>query len=77
VNPGGDIEIHGLGEKWGWVGARHRSVDWTDGCIAVSNEEIEEIYSLVEIGTPVEIKPERGERRSRKCPGIEKPRGMI
>src|SRR5215469_14873035 len=57
VNPGGDIEIHGLGEKWGWVGASHRTVDWTDGCIAVTNEEIEEIYSLVEVGTPVEIKP--------------------
>ena len=57
VNPGGDIEIHGLGAKWGWVGAGHRAVDWTDGCIAVTNEEIDEIYPLVKVGTPVEIRP--------------------
>lgn len=57
VNPGGDIEIHGLGAKWGWVGAAHRSTDWTDGCIAVTNEEIDEIYPLVKVGTPVEINP--------------------
>lgn len=57
VNPGGDIEIHGLGAKWGWVGAAHRANDWTDGCIAVTNEEIDEIYPLIKVGTPVEINP--------------------
>ena len=57
VSPGGDIEIHGLGAKYGWVGAAHRQVDWTDGCIAVTNEEIDEIWPLVPVGTPVEIKP--------------------
>ena len=57
LNPGGDIEIHGLGAKWGWVGAAHRETDWTDGCIAVTNGEIDEIYPLIEVGTPVEIKP--------------------
>jgi len=57
VNPGGDIEIHGLGAKWGWVGAAHRATDWTDGCIAVTNEEIDEIYPLIKVNTPVEIKP--------------------
>src|SRR5690348_14824514 len=41
VRPGGDLEIHGLGTKWGWVGAKHRLTDWTDGCIAVTNEEID------------------------------------
>ncbi len=41
--PGGDVEIHGLGAKWGWVGAGHRATDWTDGCVAVTNEEIDEI----------------------------------
>src|SRR5690242_19652505 len=44
VSPGGDVEIHGLGAKWGWLGAKHRLTDWTDGCIAVTNEEIDEIY---------------------------------
>jgi murein L,D-transpeptidase YafK len=57
VSPGGDVEIHGLGAKWGWVGAAHRQTDWTDGCIAVTNEEIDEIWPLVEVGTPVEIRP--------------------
>ncbi len=57
VKAGGDIEIHGLGDKWGWVGAWHREVDWTDGCIVVTNEEIDEVYPLVQVGTPVEIKP--------------------
>jgi len=57
VKPGGDIEIHGLGAKWGWVGAAHRQVDWTDGCIAVTNEEIDEIFPLVDVGTVVQIFP--------------------
>jgi len=57
ARPGGDIEIHGLGAKWGWVGTAHRQVDWTDGCIAVTNEEIAEIFPLVDVGTPVRIFP--------------------
>ena len=57
VSPGGDVEIHGLGARFGWVGSAHRLHDWTDGCIAVTNEEIDEIYPLVDVGTPVEIKP--------------------
>ena len=57
VSPGGDVEIHGLGKKYGWIGARHRLTDWTDGCIAVTNEEIEDIFRIVPVGTRVEIKP--------------------
>ncbi len=57
VSPGGDVEIHGLGAKYGWVGAAHRLTDWTDGCIAVTNEEIDEIWPLVQLGAPVEIRP--------------------
>ena len=57
VKTGGSIEIHGLGEKYGWVGAAHRARDWTDGCIAVTNEEIDEIYPMVAVGTVVEIRP--------------------
>jgi murein L,D-transpeptidase YafK len=57
VGPGGDVEIHGLGKAYGWVGARHRQVDWTDGCVAVTNEEIEEIFKMVPVGIAVEIKP--------------------
>ena len=57
VSPGGDVEIHGLGAKWGWIGAKHRLTDWTDGCIALTNEEIDEIYPLIKVGTPVELRP--------------------
>ena len=47
VKPGGNIEIHGLDSKYAWVGSLQRRVDWTDGCIAVTNSEIEEIWPLV------------------------------
>jgi L,D-transpeptidase-like protein len=57
VDPGGEIEIHGLGASFGWLGSLHRQTDWTAGCIAVTNEEIDEIWKLVAVGTPIEIKP--------------------
>ena len=57
ASPGGDVEIHGLGKAYGWIGARHRLSNWTDGCVAVTNEEIEEIFKLVAVGTAVELKP--------------------
>jgi murein L,D-transpeptidase YafK len=57
VKPGGDIMIHGLPNGQGHIGAAHRATDWTEGCIAVTNEEIEEIWLLVPDGTPVEINP--------------------
>ncbi len=56
VEPGGDIEIHGLPLWLSWLGPVQHLVDWTDGCIAVSNDEIDEIWPLVEVGTPVEIR---------------------
>lgn len=57
VSPGGDIMIHGLPAAQRTLGARHRLVDWTNGCVAMTDEEIEELWSVVPIGTPVEIKP--------------------
>jgi murein L,D-transpeptidase YafK len=57
VSPGGAIMIHGLPNGKGWVGARHRLFDWTLGCIAVPDEEIDEVWKLVPVGTPVEIRP--------------------
>jgi len=57
VSPGGAIMIHGLPREFAWMGALHRQTDWTDGCVAVTNEEIEEIWGLVRVGTPVEIQP--------------------
>lgn len=57
VDPGGQIEIHGLGPSMLWAGALHSKWDWTAGCIAVTNAEIEEIYRAVPNGTPIVIKP--------------------
>lgn len=57
VLPGGDIMIHGLPNGLGWLRAWHLLRDWTDGCIAVTNAEIEVVWSLVNVGAPVEIKP--------------------
>jgi murein L,D-transpeptidase YafK len=57
ADPGGNIEIHGLESKFAWLGSLHRGMDWTDGCIAVSNAEIEEIWPLVPVGTPLQILP--------------------
>ncbi|HEX6805797.1 MAG TPA: L,D-transpeptidase family protein [Terriglobales bacterium] len=57
VLPGGDVFIHGLPNGYGWIGAAHRAHDWTDGCIAVTDQEIEEIWRLVDDGTAVEIRP--------------------
>jgi murein L,D-transpeptidase YafK len=57
VSPGGDVEIHGLGGQWGWIGSQHLLKDWTDGCVAVTNEEIDEIWPLVQTGIVVEIRP--------------------
>ena len=50
--PGGDIFIHGEGSSRG-----PKPRDWTAGCIAVTDEQIEEIYSMVRVGTPINIRP--------------------
>lgn len=57
VNPGGDIMIHGLPPAYASLGSKHTQWDWTEGCIAVTDEEIEEVWNLVPVGTRVEIKP--------------------
>ena len=57
VDAGGDIMVHGLPNRFGWLGAAHREKDWTDGCIAVTDKEMDEIWDLVRDGTPIEIQP--------------------
>lgn len=57
VSPGGDIMIHGLPNRLEFLEDYYANTDWTDGCIAVSNNEIEEIWKLVEDGTPISIYP--------------------
>ncbi len=57
VSPGGLIMIHGLPKELESVGRLHRRLDWTDGCIAVTNEEMDELWGMVYEGTAVFIKP--------------------
>lgn len=57
VSPGGDIMIHGLPKGYETIGEAHLDANWTEGCVAVTNAEIEEIWRAVRDGTPVEIKP--------------------
>ena len=57
VSPGGDIMIHGIKNGFSWVGDAHTGVDWTKGCIAVTDQEIEEIDKAAPNGTIVEIRP--------------------
>ena len=54
--PGGLIKIHGMKNGLGFIGKLHRFYDWTEGCIALSDKEIDEIYEAVEVGTEIEIK---------------------
>jgi murein L,D-transpeptidase YafK len=54
---GGDIKIHGIRNGIGLIGKFHRCFDWTLGCIAVTDREIDELYNAVEVGTSIEIKP--------------------
>ncbi len=55
VPTGGDLFIHGLPNDFKWPSGQQG--DWTDGCIALSNAEIDEIWRMVPDGTPIEIKP--------------------
>lgn len=57
VNPGGEIMIHGQRNGLGWLSGIAQWFNWTDGCIAASNSDMEEIWQLVDVGTPVEIQP--------------------
>ncbi len=56
-NPGGDIKIHGLKNGFGFLRKFHRFTDWTNGCIGLTNKEIEELYEAVNIGTVIQINP--------------------
>ncbi len=57
VNPGGFIMIHGQKNGLGWLSWITQRFNWTDGCIAVSNSAMDEIWNAVDVGTPIEIRP--------------------
>ncbi len=54
-SPGGFIMVHGQPAKLGWLSLLTQRFNWTDGCIALSNEEMDEIMALVDVGTVIEI----------------------
>jgi len=56
VDPGGNIMIHGLPNGYNWNPSQELG-DWTYGCIALPNAEMDEVWKLVAIGTPIEIRP--------------------
>ncbi|MCG9965679.1 L,D-transpeptidase family protein [Shewanella cutis] len=55
VNPGGLIMIHGQPNGLGWLSFASQFFNWTNGCIAVTNSEMDEIWQAVDVGVPVEI----------------------
>jgi murein L,D-transpeptidase YafK len=57
VDPGGDIMIHGQRNGWEWLSPIAQLFDWTNGCIALSNRDMDYVWEAVEAGTPIEIKP--------------------
>ena len=56
-SPGGLIKIHGMKNGWGFIGKKHLQRDWTNGCIAVTDEEVDELYRSVKHNAEIEILP--------------------
>lgn len=57
VSPGGAIMIHGQKNGFGWAAAATQKTNWTLGCIALTNEDMEVIWKSVNVPIPIEIKP--------------------
>ncbi len=57
VDPGGLVMVHGMRNGLGWLGRLHRIIDWTDGCVAVTNREMDEIWRAVPDGTKIILQP--------------------
>ncbi len=53
--PGGDVKIHSLKNGHGYIGKFHRLRDWTNGCIAVTDQEMDELYAHTALGATIEI----------------------
>jgi len=57
VDPGGAIMIHGQKNGFGWLAPVTQHFNWTDGCIALRNEDMQAVWDAVAAGTPIEIRP--------------------
>ena len=51
------LMIHGLGKDWEWAEALAPFFSWTNGCIALSNRDMDRVWEAVDPGTPIEIRP--------------------
>jgi murein L,D-transpeptidase YafK len=57
VDPGGDIMIHGQPNGYEWATFFMQMVNWTDGCVALTNSDMDKVWDAIEPGTPIEILP--------------------
>jgi murein L,D-transpeptidase YafK len=57
VDPGGQIMIHGMPNEPRYQESRYSGWDWTDGCIAVSNSDMIDLWLMTAVQTPIEIRP--------------------
>jgi murein L,D-transpeptidase YafK len=57
IDPGGQIMIHGLPTRWSAKDVGHPRLDWTQGCIALTNREMDQVWKMVDDGTTIEIHP--------------------
>lgn len=57
IKPGGQVMIHGQKNGLAWLSFISQRFNWTNGCIALSNEDMDVVWSLVKEGTPIEILP--------------------
>lgn len=57
VDPGGLIMVHGQKNGFGWLSPITQWFNWTDGCIALSNSDMDKVWNAVDVGTPIQIDP--------------------
>lgn len=57
VDPGGDVMVHGQKNGFGWASFISQSFNWTKGCIALTNDDIDAMWEVVDAGTPIDIRP--------------------
>ncbi len=57
VSPGGQIMIHGQRNGLGWLASVSQRFDWTNGCVALSNGDMDVVWNAVKVGTPIELLP--------------------
>jgi murein L,D-transpeptidase YafK len=57
VKPGGQVMVHGQKNGFGWLASVAQWFNWTDGCVGLSNKDMNAVWNAVDVGTPIEIYP--------------------